>query len=141
MLVCYNFLNDICSVFKVLSELNNILIFLFVLSLAIVVSSLIVVLAIHPIFSLLFLVLNFILAAILLLLLECELLALLFVVIYVGAIAVLRRVLGFFWILQSWMYWSTVIRLILVNSLFNCGESGDFWMIDGVICLLAIGLI
>lgn len=89
MLVYYNFLNDIFLVFKVLPELNNILIFLYIISLAMVVSSLIVVLAIHPIFSLLFLVSNFILAALLLFLLECEFLALLFVVVYVGAIAVL----------------------------------------------------
>jgi NADH-quinone oxidoreductase subunit J len=89
MLVYHNFLNDIFLVSKVLPELNNILIFLYIISLAIVVSSLIVILAIHPIFSLLFLVFNFILAALLLILLECEFLALLFVIIYIGAVAIL----------------------------------------------------
>lgn len=43
----------------------------------------------HPVFSLLFLVGCFIFSSFLLLLLECEFLAFLFVVIYVGAIAVL----------------------------------------------------
>ena len=43
----------------------------------------------HPIYSLLFLVSSFIASSFLLLILECELLALLFLMIYVGAIAVL----------------------------------------------------
>lgn len=43
----------------------------------------------HPVFSLLFLVSSFLFSSFLLLLLECEFLALLFIVIYVGAIAVL----------------------------------------------------
>jgi NADH-quinone oxidoreductase subunit J len=48
-----------------------------------------VIVAQHPIFSLLFLVGSFLFSAFLLFILECEFLALLFVVIYVGAIAVL----------------------------------------------------
>jgi NADH-quinone oxidoreductase subunit J len=76
-------------IFKVLPEPNNILILLYFISLAILVNSLAVVLSNHSIFSLLFLVSNFILAAIMLFLLECELLALLFVVVYVGAVAIL----------------------------------------------------
>jgi NADH-quinone oxidoreductase subunit J len=48
-----------------------------------------VVVSQHPVFSLLFLVLSFIFSSFLLLLLECEFLALLFIVIYVGAIAIL----------------------------------------------------
>jgi NADH-quinone oxidoreductase subunit J len=48
-----------------------------------------VVVAKHPVFSLLFLVSSFIVSAFLLLLLECEFLALLFIIIYVGAIAIL----------------------------------------------------
>lgn len=43
----------------------------------------------HPVFSLLFLISSFIFAAFLLFLLECEFLALLFIVVYVGAIAIL----------------------------------------------------
>jgi NADH-quinone oxidoreductase subunit J len=43
----------------------------------------------HPVFSLLFLVSSFIVSSFILFLLECELLALLFIVIYVGAIAIL----------------------------------------------------
>ena len=43
----------------------------------------------HPIFSLIFLVGSFLISSFILLLLECELLALLFLMIYVGAIAVL----------------------------------------------------
>lgn len=54
-----------------------------------VFSSIMVVLASHSVFSLLFLVLSFIASAFLLLILECEFLALIFIVVYVGAIAVL----------------------------------------------------
>jgi NADH-quinone oxidoreductase subunit J len=48
-----------------------------------------VIIAQHPVFSLLFLVSSFIFASFLLFLLECEFLALLFIVVYVGAIAIL----------------------------------------------------
>jgi NADH-quinone oxidoreductase subunit J len=48
-----------------------------------------VVIAKHTVFSLLFLVNSFLLSSFLLLLLECEVLALLFIIVYVGAIAVL----------------------------------------------------
>lgn len=48
-----------------------------------------VVVAQHPVFSLLFLVSSFIFSSFLLFLLECEFLALLFIVVYVGAIAIL----------------------------------------------------
>lgn len=54
-----------------------------------IISSLLVVIPQNSIHSLLSLVACFILSAIILFLLECELLALLFVIIYVGAIAVL----------------------------------------------------
>jgi NADH-quinone oxidoreductase subunit J len=43
----------------------------------------------HPVFSLLFLVSSFLFASFILFLLECEFLALLFIVVYVGAIAIL----------------------------------------------------
>jgi NADH-quinone oxidoreductase subunit J len=48
-----------------------------------------VIIAQHPVFSLLFLVSCFIFASFLLFLLECEFLAFLFIVVYVGAIAIL----------------------------------------------------
>lgn len=64
------------------------LIFIF-FSLLLIVFSSMVILSRHPAFSLLFLVGSFISASCLLLLLECELLALLFLTVYVGAIAVL----------------------------------------------------
>lgn len=67
---------------------NNLIIFYFI-SLSLVISTSLVVFVNHIIFSLFFLVLSFIFTAILLLLFECEFLALMFVVIYVGAIAVL----------------------------------------------------
>jgi len=54
-----------------------------------VFSAIMVVVASHSVFSLLFLVLSFITSAFLLFMLECEFLALIFVVVYVGAIAVL----------------------------------------------------
>ena len=66
---------------------SNILFLLF--SFFLILSSLLVVLSKHPVFSLLFLVGCFLFSSLLLLLLECEFLALLFIVIYVGAIAVL----------------------------------------------------
>ena len=52
-------------------------------------SAIMVIVASHSVFSLLFLVLSFVAAAFLLFILECEFLALIFIVVYVGAIAVL----------------------------------------------------
>jgi len=66
---------------------ENILFSLF--SIFLVFSAFIVIVAQHPVFSLLFLVASFISAAFILFMLECEFLALLFIVVYVGAIAVL----------------------------------------------------
>ena len=66
---------------------SNMLFYLF--SIFLVISALMVISSQHPIFSLLFLVTSFIFSAFLLFLLECEFLALLFIVVYVGAIAVL----------------------------------------------------
>lgn len=59
------------------------------LSYLLILSSILVIFSEHPIFSLVFLICSFVIAAFLLLLLECEFLALLFITIYVGAIAVL----------------------------------------------------
>ena len=66
---------------------SNMLFYLF--SIFLVISALMVVFSQHPVFSLLFLVASFIFSAFLLFMLECELLALLFIVVYVGAIAIL----------------------------------------------------
>lgn len=66
---------------------SNILFLLF--SSFLVFSALMVVFSKHPVFSLLFLVGCFLFSSVLLFLLECEFLALLFIVIYVGAIAIL----------------------------------------------------
>lgn len=68
--------------------LNANLLFYF-FSLVLVFSSVMVIVASHSVFSLLFLVLSFISSAFLLFMLECEFLALIFIVVYVGAIAVL----------------------------------------------------
>jgi NADH-quinone oxidoreductase subunit J len=54
-----------------------------------VFSAMMVIIASHSVFSLLFLVLSFLASAFLLFMLECEFLALIFIVVYVGAIAVL----------------------------------------------------
>lgn len=54
-----------------------------------VFSAMMVIVASHSVFSLLFLVLSFLVSAFLLFMLECEFLALIFIVVYVGAIAVL----------------------------------------------------
>ena len=66
---------------------SNVLFLLF--SFFLVLSSVMVILSNHPVFSLLFLVSCFLNSSLLLFFLECEFLALLFVIIYVGAIAVL----------------------------------------------------
>ena len=65
----------------------NILFYLF--SIVLLLSSLMVILVNNSIYSVLFLVLSFIASASLLFLLKCEFLALMFIIIYVGAIAVL----------------------------------------------------
>jgi NADH-quinone oxidoreductase subunit J len=65
----------------------NVLFYLF--SLSLIVCAFMVIVAQHPVFSLLFLVGSFLFSAFLLFILECEFLALLFIVIYVGAVAVL----------------------------------------------------
>ena len=66
---------------------ENIIFYLF--SIFLVFSAFMVVVSKHPVFSLLFLVSSFIFASFILFLLECELLALLFIIVYVGAIAIL----------------------------------------------------
>lgn len=66
---------------------ENILFYLF--SILLVISAFMVIVSSHPVFSLLFLVASFLLSSFLLFLLECEFLAILFITIYVGAIAVL----------------------------------------------------
>lgn len=65
----------------------NVLFYFF--SIFLIISAIMVVVSQHPVFSLLFLVSSFLFASFLLFLLECEFLALLFIVIYVGAIAIL----------------------------------------------------
>ena len=66
---------------------DNTIFYLF--SVFLVISALMVVIAQHPVFSLLFLVSSFVFSAFMLFMLECEFLALLFIVVYVGAIAIL----------------------------------------------------
>jgi len=66
---------------------DNILLFIF--STILILSALAIITVQNSIYSVLFLVLNFVTAAGLLFLLECEFLSLLFIVVYVGAIAVL----------------------------------------------------
>lgn len=58
-------------------------------SILLVISAFMVIISKHPVFSLLFLVSSFLMSSFLLFLLECEFLALLFIIIYVGAIAIL----------------------------------------------------
>ena len=65
----------------------NMLFYLF--SIFLVISAFMVIFSQHSVFSLLFLVASFIFSAFLLFLLECEFLALLFIVVYVGAVAIL----------------------------------------------------
>tara|TARA_B100000780_G_scaffold34054_1_gene21258 strand:+ start:1314 stop:1925 length:612 start_codon:yes stop_codon:yes gene_type:complete len=65
----------------------NILFYLF--SFILLLSSLMVVIVQNSIYSVLFLVLSFVSASIMLFLLECEFIALMFIIVYVGAIAVL----------------------------------------------------
>lgn len=64
-------------------------VFFYIFSVFLLVFACMVVISQHPVFSLLFLVSCFIFSAFLLFILECEFLALLFIIIYVGAIAVL----------------------------------------------------
>jgi len=65
----------------------NLLFYFF--SFVLLFSAIMVIIASHSVFSLLFLVLSFVSSAFLLFLIECEFLALIFIVVYVGAIAVL----------------------------------------------------
>ena len=67
--------------------LSNLLFYIF--SVALIFSAVMVIISQHSVFSLLFLVSCFIFSSFLLFLLECEFLALLFIVVYVGAIAIL----------------------------------------------------
>lgn len=74
--------------FSYILMLNENIIFYF-FSILLVLSAFMVIVSQHPVFSLLFLVSSFLFTSFLLFLLECELLALLFIVVYVGAIAIL----------------------------------------------------
>ena len=62
---------------------------IYVFSIILVFNSFMVTYSQHPVFSLLFLISSFILSAFILFTLECEFLALIFITIYVGAIAIL----------------------------------------------------
>jgi len=66
---------------------ENMLFYLF--SIFLVISAFMMIVIRHPVYALFFLVSSFLSAAFLLFLLECEFLALLFIVVYVGAIAIL----------------------------------------------------
>jgi NADH-quinone oxidoreductase subunit J len=66
---------------------SNILFYLF--SILLIFCALMVTVVKHPVFSLLFLVACFIFSAFMLFMLECEFLAFLFIVVYVGAVAIL----------------------------------------------------
>lgn len=61
----------------------------YIFSLLLLFCAIMVILVKHPMFSLLFLVSSFILASFILFMFECEFLALLFIIIYVGAVAIL----------------------------------------------------
>ena len=65
----------------------NILFYVF--SILLILCSFAVILAKHPVFSLLFLIASFIFSAFMLFMLECEFLAFLFIIVYVGAVAIL----------------------------------------------------
>ena len=67
----------------------NLNMFFYLFSIFLVISAFMVIVSQHPVFSLLFLLSSFIFSSFLLFLLECEFLALLFIVVYVGAIAIL----------------------------------------------------
>lgn len=76
--------------FYYLMQNNNfILILFFFFSFLLLLSALLVISVKNSIYSILFLILSFIMASGLLILLECEFIALIFIVIYVGAISVL----------------------------------------------------
>jgi NADH-quinone oxidoreductase subunit J len=66
---------------------SNIIFYLF--SILLIFCALMVTVVKHPVFSLLFLVASFIFSAFMLFMLECEFLAFLFIVVYVGAVAIL----------------------------------------------------
>ena len=82
----------------------------YVISIVLVLSSCLVVVVQHPIFSLLFLVICFIFAGFILFLFECEFLGLLFIIIYVGAIIIL--------FLFSIMLLETKITNLIKNSVW-----------------------
>lgn len=62
---------------------------LYLISALLICSALMVIISSHTVFSLIFLVSSFILSSFILFLLECEFLGLIFIIVYVGAIAVL----------------------------------------------------
>ena len=80
-----------------------------------------VVVASHSVFSLLFLVLSFIASAFLLFMLECEFLALIFIVVYVGAIAVLFLFAVMMLDAKKFQLEKNFFRFIPVGFLFALG--------------------
>ena len=77
--------------FSLFKSLNSIIVnsFFYFFSCVLLVSSLMIILSQNSIYSVLFLVLSFVSSANILFLLECEYRSLIFIIIYVGAIAVL----------------------------------------------------
>lgn len=115
-------------------------------SLGLICSSFMVILINHPVFSLIFLVVSFIFSSFVLFMLECELLAILFIIIYVGAIAVLflfaimmletklinlskNKIkyfpLGFIFIL--FLFFPLVLTINSFNYKYNCLKLKDFY--------------
>ena len=86
-----------------------------------VFSAIMVIVASHSVFSLLFLVLSFLASSFLLFLLECEFLALIFIVIYVGAIAVLFLFAVMMLDAKLQNLARNIIRYLPVGSLFALG--------------------
>jgi NADH-quinone oxidoreductase subunit J len=83
------------------------------------ISSFFVIFSNHPIFSLLFLILSFILSSFLLFLLECELLALLFITIYAGAIAILFLFAVMMLDFKNYNLKKNIIKYIPIGTFFG----------------------
>jgi NADH-quinone oxidoreductase subunit J len=111
------------------------------LSGVLVFSAIMVIVASHSVFSLLFLVLSFLASAFLLFMLECEFLALIFIVVYVGAIAVLflfavmmldaklqNLARNLFRYIPVGLFFALGFLLpVLYQIFFGTGESGTFF--------------
>ena len=108
-------------------DFSNVLYYTF--SAALIFSSILVISASNTVYSVLFLILSFVTSASILFLLDCEFIALIFIVIYVGAIAVLFLFVVMMLDVKITSSFKEILKYFPVGSLLCCVFLGELSLI------------